>query len=739
MSDYISIDGHEIGAESLSLPRARSLLGAIKEADLPYIAVVAFLRLKSGSEAIVFDAEVELGQEPPIPIQKQERLAVVFSAADDFYPEVYALRPDFPQVPHLNCGDKESPKSLCLYEEPWPEVKLRWTPSGFVERIRTWLALTAEGRLHGDDQPLEPLLLGRFWRLILPSDLFNAGPSEEPVTLLVCRTSDDPAFNVLVAQRPEPGAQLGGAFLATTFHTAPQQHGVIRHRPHSMADLHSLFGSAGVDLLSDLRKRLKGWDRNATIRKSNLIIVAYFPKTRTAGGQVEARDIWSFRIDGTMEEVGRKLGLWDIVNGHVAEFLSPDLSKDGGDILVDVLDTSFALSRQQAAALNGVSPSSMALTAIGAGALGSQVVPKLVQSGFGVWTIIDDDHLLPHNPARHQFSNCWVGQPKAELLAGFCDSFFEGTGTARGIVANVLVPGAKEPDVKAALESCEAIIDFSASVAVGRVLAHYTGAIGRRVSVFLNPTGRDLVVLAEDRARTATLDYLEMVYYSEIAARPELEKHLSRGEQRLRYGRSCRDLTSTIPEAFVGLHSAVASHAIRDSLTNESASISIWRADEGFEIKKISIPVPAKFEIASREWRVISTESVIARIRTFRKAKLPNETGGVLVGHFDSAAGIAYIMDTLPAPPDSKEYPVHYIRGSAGLRAKVEAIRDRTASMLHYIGEWHSHPDGYSCRPSGDDRKVFAWLTRWMQIDGYPGLMLIAGEREEVWFVEEMV
>ncbi len=125
-------------------------------------------------------------------------------------------------------------------------------------------------------------------------------------------------------------------------------------------------------------------------------------------------------------------------------------------------------------------------------------------------------------------------------------------------------------------------------------------------------------------------------------------------------------------------------------------------------------------------------------MQALREGKLPNETGGVFIGHFDTAASIAYILDTIPAPPDSKEYPVHYIRGSAGLRAQVEAIEARTATMLHYLGEWHSHPNGYSCQPSNDDQKVFAWLTRWMQIDGYPGLMLIAGQKMEAWFIGQM-
>ncbi len=143
--------------------------------------------------------------------------------------------------------------------------------------------------------------------------------------------------------------------------------------------------------------------------------------------------------------MGEKLGLWQIKDGHLARFLSPDLSKAGDDVMIDVMNTSFALSRTQAAALNGVAPTQTSITAIGAGALGSQVIPKLVQSGFGIWTIIDDDHLLPRTTRRGVNSPAaWVGQPKAELLAQFCDSFLEGGGTAKSIVANVLTPGGEK-------------------------------------------------------------------------------------------------------------------------------------------------------------------------------------------------------------------------------------------------------------------------------------------------------
>jgi len=181
-----------------------------------------------------------------------------------------------------------------------------------------------------------------------------------------------------------------------------------------------------------------------------------------------------------------------------------------------------------------------------------------------------------------------------------------------------------------------------------------------------------------------------------------------------------------------------ASRAIRDALSNDGPVIKIWKTNPELSVDCVSVPVPPRIEIAANTWRLVVTEQLIQKVHTLREAKLPNETGGVFIGHFDTAASVAYIVDTLPAPPDSKEYPVHYIRGSAGLRTLVKGMEDRTATMLHYVGEWHSHPNGYSCAPSGDDQKVFAWLTRWMQIDGYPGLMLIAGEQTEAWFIGRM-
>jgi integrative and conjugative element protein (TIGR02256 family) len=118
---------------------------------------------------------------------------------------------------------------------------------------------------------------------------------------------------------------------------------------------------------------------------------------------------------------------------------------------------------------------------------------------------------------------------------------------------------------------------------------------------------------------------------------------------------------------------------------------------------------------------------------------LPSETGGVFIGAFDVERKIVYVVDLVPSPPDSKEWPVLYIRGCRGLVERLEEVHQATGGMLQYVGEWHSHPDGCSTNPSGDDRKVFRWLVEHMQVDGIPPVMAIVGQGENIrWFVESI-
>ena len=111
-----------------------------------------------------------------------------------------------------------------------------------------------------------------------------------------------------------------------------------------------------------------------------------------------------------------------------------------------------------------------------------------------------------------------------------------------------------------------------------------------------------------------------------------------------------------------------------------------------------------------------------------RESRLPNETGGVLVGSRDRSRKILYVVDALPSPPDSEELKTSYIRGTKGLSEEVERIVRITGSNLDYIGEWHSHPDGHNVEPSANDQKLLTWIRAGMEEAGETGLMCIVGK-----------
>ena len=54
-------------------------------------------------------------------------------------------------------------------------------------------------------------------------------------------------------------------------------------------------------------------------------------------------------------------------------------------------------------------------------------------------------------------------------------------------------------------------------------------------------------------------------------------------------------------------------------------------------------------------WTLVLDQQMIRRLAKLREAKLPNETGGVLIGVYDLHRQIVYVVGTIPSPPDGAE------------------------------------------------------------------------------------
>ena len=117
-------------------------------------------------------------------------------------------------------------------------------------------------------------------------------------------------------------------------------------------------------------------------------------------------------------------------------------------------------------------------------------------------------------------------------------------------------------------------------------------------------------------------------------------------------------------------------------------------------------------------------------LRAFRHGALPNETGGVLLGYYDFTVRALVLVAALPAPADSTSTTGSFERGVDGLKEAVGEASRRTAGVVGYVGEWHSHPRGHSAAPSSDDVYQLIHLALGMDADGLPGVQLIVGEND---------
>lgn len=748
---YLSTAGEVVARDMLRLSRAIALAQALA-VGAPYAWLVECRRLTDAEvETIVLEVEPEIPQRPAQGIRGIERIAVSFEASDAATPEVRALRTDFPLVPHINLRREALPRSLCLYDEPWPELQLHWTPAELITRLREWLAKTARNQLHAADQPLEPLLFGSPWTIVVPAELLRGEEREGgvPAPLRVRKMEAGADRVTLLAEVFEPPKEDGAKtvtpeVVATTFVAKPQAHGVIHKQPVTLQALAELLAPAGVELLPELRSRLGTWQRECNYQdfhQARLALVVVLPKTRAPGSAVEATETWAFIAVQTIAEVGEQIGVWGLSEGVPGLLIGADETKQGDEIGLALLNPTETFTRERAARLSGLGPrDGRNVVAVGLGALGSQVFLNLVRTGFGEWVLIDPDLLLPHNLARHALTGSFVGSAKAEAMALLANDLFRSEPIAHSLMADILDPGEASEELGAALQNADIVLDTSASIAVARHLARDVDTAARRVSLFLSPTGDDAVLLAEDTARTIPLDLLEMQYYRHLTRNPKLADHLQGKQGTVRYGAGCRDRSGVILQDLVALHAANGSRALRAALTEKDARITIFKTEPGgLDLESIQVPTVQADEVQWGDWTLYADRQLLEEIAQARTEKLPNETGGVLIGAFDTHRRIIYVVDQVPSPPDSKEWPTMYIRGAQGLRERIEDIDRITAGNLVYVGEWHSHPDGARCSPSNDDRQVFAWLGELRSADGLPPVMLIVGEQEHYgWSIDEI-
>lgn len=725
--NYPEIAGQIVGLDDLQYPRSQALARAAL--NNPTFFLRPEFRKSARKEIILLRLDVEVPFRNNHGIEEQEDIAIICDESDQTFPEVFALRADFPLgLPHTNLRQNERPVSLCVAEQDFSEVKLSFNAYTFIESIRIWLQLTAQGKLHRENQPLEPFMRMKGW-VVLPS-LINKSVNYylkplNPDSHLYRMTSDPTETSILMWR----------------IHLDARVHGFIHKEPRYIADISNQLTVKKEPLSSFLAKFFTDEQKiflQHPLYDKHFGLLCVIPTKRHAEDvEAEKQEILFLLTKKNIKEIGVDNSVWqNNPDGTLSSSpTKPFNANHFEELEIEVYGVMEGFHTNSASRYNGLESNDNNYLVIGAGALGSQVMEIFARMGFGKWTVVDHDRLYPHNLARHTLSQEHIGDYKASSVVRklndllVCDRY-------QALNLNFLKIR-NDPKLTSALTEASAIIDISTSIAVARSLARdYTKTVkNKRISVFMNPQGTDLVILAEDNGRKHRLDFLEMEYYRYLYRTENLHTHLkTKGQDtRIRYNtNSCRDITTIMNQADVSLLASIAAKNLRSILTDNKARAEIWRTAADGSVCKYGFKPTSWTKNTNNHsrWTLYINDELIRQMQEIRESKLPHETGGILLGCIDDSRSIIYLFDTLLAPRDSEEAPTFFERGKDGLLDAFNKYREITAGQISYLGEWHSHPKHSSAQPSEQDLKQCAFLSERVGKKGSPVCMCICGEKD---------
>ena len=681
---------------------------------------------EGGTETVIVEIYVELGQAERVnDVREKEPVAIVASPSREV-PSVYPLRPDFPQLlPHMNLNYRGQRRSLCLFDASPEDIVHIYNPALLVERVRWWMQKSAYGQLHGVDQPLDPAIAPAFQNLILPPDF---DPTADSVYAAVRKTKHFLSPIVLIPWNTEITPD-DPQYTCTHIVTPPVGHGSMIDLPENMAELIKIYSKLGVDLAEEiakfLAKDLNDQKLNSRVRQDLLLLVT----TPLVGsdGAVRGKTSRAFLSPNvSLLGVAKALGVASDFNGNIGRLLGgrrPDqeVLRNQKVIPLNVVDGFTPFLARASSGLPDVPP--RILAAIGVGALGSQTVLNLARMGQSTWQLIDYDFLAPHNLARHATSGDAIGCSKVELIAEEINKLFQ---VPNAKAHHELVYGDKTPEaIFEVLAGAERILDFSASVKVGRWLANSNRFENPISSYFVTPSGNALVAFHEGQKRQDKSSVTEMAYYSYLIADPELHMHLSTAGK-MRIG-SCREVSVTIPQSRMALFAALSAADVEATRGLVEARVSIWSLNEdgGLSVRHRDIP---KFHTVKLvDWTLkisMSVSSTIAEARACGEI----ETGGILLGGYDLGQRTVFVTAALRSPRDSKASRTYFDRGARGVKETIEAAERITMSHITYVGEWHTHPTGCNSALSDLDRELLRWVADLRQLFLMPGILLVQGD-----------
>lgn len=589
----------------------------------------------------------------------------------------YPDRKNFPfeKFPHINYPIPPLPPSLCLTRENFRDWYAEHTFREYILLIKQWFSDASRGHLIKikDEDFFEPFRIDR-WDCILlhtPSDDKYLENAINPITICSSVTkkhqdvyysnlcpvcSNDTCMEILLNRH--------GNDICTSW---------FIELPRTFGELLDFITKERFQLnrkLIDKKLKVMGND------VESLFFRLAFPRP------IKVLDKTT-RIDYLIFKVSAESYVHDIEDDKIEHVLLMDIANT--DTVRYLSGTSDKIANKK-------------ILLLGAGAIGSKLAFHLYRSGICDLTLCDKDVMLSHNVCRHALSSYDGLKPKVELVKKELESMFVHDSSIKTVEEDLL-----EWLPRNQLNEYDLIIDTTASASVFRCLdEHPINNFTPIIHYALSDAGDIGLVYIHANNTSLLSDYY--MHLARLAINDDDLSDWIKRERKYNYdwvriGEGCHSNTMILSDDVISCHTAIASSIVRDffdSKLSNKAMLSFINFEYVGQVFTIKYDIPTFVDIPcdnSPDWHVRIPQVLLHQIRTLAKVSGKKETGGYIMGNVDEKYKTIYVLHQFK-PQNSKYSNTQLVLGTKGWKDEYDKVIKRTSSMINYIGDWHSHPQG---------------------------------------------
>jgi integrative and conjugative element protein (TIGR02256 family) len=667
-----------------------------------------------------------------LPLRQREAFRIGITTGFPFAPPtVHSAHIRWAGTPHVQFADL-----LCLYSAPAVE----WNPAdgihGLLDRLERWLRQAAVGALDPAGMPLHPPVT---YRLALDTPLVvpRADVGEVANPRLVFARLQEPKpgrVDVVGWERSRDNLTPPIALVALT----PGALGFTF--PHSVSGLLTALNSVDLPMPFVVTMLLEAAAANPP---GSPLLVLIGTAARGIQGGPRTQHLAAWRIPAGVADKLRTL--------HAAERAEHDrvveeLTAWAGSARVDwceVREARREVTVRRDAATPMAAFAGLRVEVWGCGALGGWIADCLVRAGVARLVLRDQARVGPGVLVRQPYEDGDIGDPKAEQLAR----------RLRRVAPEVEVVAHWANLLDDPLETglptdVDLVIDATASRAVAskleRAVARQRGPRPVLAAVMTcRDAERGLLLVAGVGPSGGPLD---LARKAQLAIAPDRSaRHFHNAFWRFDPGAEpfqpepgCSEPTFRGSAAdAIALAGSLLSLLGRDLHADATAAAHLItlphaRLDGGdrpaidlaWDADRVLVDQLAGYQVRISPDAEAAMRAAIAASIT--PGQRQAETGGLLFGERDDAAGIVWVSQATGPPADSQASEHGFVCGTAGVAAFARRLDRSSNGAVRFVGMWHTHPDGAPA-PSPTDHAAMAAIMAAADSFAPRALLLIAG------------